>query len=83
MTLSLDFLALPLLVAASLVFVSVLAGVLSARVGFSFLLVFLLFTFRVPKRLVTRDEGAPQEALLPFLRERKRLMGLMPPGSAK
>ena len=42
MTLSLDFLALPLLVAASLVFVSVLAGVLSARVGFSFLLVFLL-----------------------------------------
>ncbi|MGS5088313.1 potassium/proton antiporter [Hydrogenophaga sp. A37] len=42
MALSLDFLALPLLVAASLVFVSVLAGVLSARVGFSFLLVFLL-----------------------------------------
>jgi potassium/hydrogen antiporter len=42
MTLSLDFLALPLLVAASLVFVSVLAGVVSARAGFSFLLVFLL-----------------------------------------
>lgn len=42
MTLSLDFLTLPLLVAASLVFVSVLAGVLSTRVGFSFLLVFLL-----------------------------------------
>lgn len=42
MALSLDFLALPLLVAAALVFVSVLAGVVSARVGFSFLLVFLL-----------------------------------------
>lgn len=42
MNLSLDFLTLPLLVAASLVFVSVLAGVLSTRVGFSFLLVFLL-----------------------------------------
>lgn len=42
MALSLDFLALPLLVAASLVFVSVLAGVASARAGFSFLLVFLL-----------------------------------------
>jgi potassium/hydrogen antiporter len=42
MTLSLDFLALPLLVAASLVFLSVLAGVVSARAGFSFLLVFLL-----------------------------------------
>ena len=41
MTLSLDFLALPLLGAAALVFISVLAGVLSARVGFSFLLVFL------------------------------------------
>jgi potassium/hydrogen antiporter len=42
MTLSLDFLALPLLVAAALVFLSVLAGVMSARAGFSFLLVFLL-----------------------------------------
>lgn len=42
MALSLDFLTLPLLVAASLVFLSVLAGVVSARVGFSFLLVFLL-----------------------------------------
>ncbi len=42
MSLSLDFLSLPLLVAAALVFVSVLAGVVSARAGFSFLLVFLL-----------------------------------------
>lgn len=42
MALSLDFLSLPLLAAASLVFISVLAGVLSARIGFSFLLVFLL-----------------------------------------
>jgi cell volume regulation protein A len=42
MTLSLDFLALPLLVAAALVFISVLAGVVSARAGFSFLLVFLV-----------------------------------------
>ncbi len=42
MALSLDFLTLPLMVAASLVFVSVLAGVLSTRAGFSFLLVFLL-----------------------------------------
>ena len=42
MTLSLDSLALPLLVAAALVFLSVLAGVVSARAGFSFLLVFLL-----------------------------------------
>jgi cell volume regulation protein A len=42
MSLSLDFLTLPLLVAAALVFVSVLAGVFSARVGFSFLLVFLV-----------------------------------------
>lgn len=41
MMLSLDFLALPLLAAAALVFISVLAGVVSARVGFSFLLVFL------------------------------------------
>ena len=42
MSLSLDFLALPLLVASALVFLSVLAGVVSARAGFSFLLVFLL-----------------------------------------
>lgn len=42
MALSLDFLALPLLVAAALVFLSVLAGVVSARAGFSFLLVFLV-----------------------------------------
>ena len=42
MALNLDFLTLPLLVAAALVFVSVLAGVFSARVGFSFLLVFLV-----------------------------------------
>ena len=42
MALSLDFLTLPLLAAASLVFFSVLAGVFSARVGFSFLLVFLV-----------------------------------------
>jgi len=42
MTLALDFLALPLLIAAALVFLSVLAGVVSARAGFSFLLVFLL-----------------------------------------
>ncbi|NIM41792.1 MAG: potassium/proton antiporter [Hydrogenophaga sp.] len=40
--LSLDFLSLPLLAAAALVFISVLAGVFSARVGFSFLLVFLV-----------------------------------------
>ena len=42
MALSLDFLTLPLLAAASLMFFSVLAGVFSARVGFSFLLVFLV-----------------------------------------
>jgi cell volume regulation protein A len=42
MVLSLDFLSLPLLVAAALVFISVLAGVFSARIGFSFLLVFLV-----------------------------------------
>ncbi len=42
MTLSLDFLTLPLLIASALVFVSVLAGVFSARAGFSFLLVFLV-----------------------------------------
>jgi cell volume regulation protein A len=41
MSLSLDFLALPLLGAAALVFISVLAGVASARAGFSFLVVFL------------------------------------------
>lgn len=37
-----DFLNLPLLAAAALVFVSILAGLFSARIGFSFLLVFLL-----------------------------------------
>ncbi len=37
-----DFLNIPLLAAAVLVFASVLAGLLSARIGFSFLLVFLL-----------------------------------------
>lgn len=42
MTLSLDFLALPLLGASALIFISVLAGLLSARAGFSFLLVFLV-----------------------------------------
>lgn len=42
MGLSLDFLTLPLLIAALLVFVSVLAGLLSTKAGFSFLLVFLL-----------------------------------------
>ncbi len=42
MSVSLDFLSLPLRVAAALVFVSVLAGVVSARAGFSFLLVFLV-----------------------------------------
>jgi cell volume regulation protein A len=42
MNLSLDFLTLPLLIAAGLVFMSVLAGVFSARAGFSFLLVFLV-----------------------------------------
>lgn len=42
MALSLDFLSLPLLAAAALVFVSVLAGVFSARIGFSFLLIFLV-----------------------------------------
>lgn len=40
--LSLDFLSIPLLVAAGLVFVSLLAGMFSARLGFSFLLVFLI-----------------------------------------
>ena len=42
MVLSLDFLSLPLLAAAALVFISVLAGVFAARIGFSFLLVFLV-----------------------------------------
>ena len=42
MALSLDFLTLPLFAAAALVFLSVLAGVFSARAGFSFLLVFLV-----------------------------------------
>jgi potassium/hydrogen antiporter len=37
-----DFVNAPLLAAAALVFVSVLAGLFSARIGFSFLLVFLL-----------------------------------------
>jgi len=36
-----DFVNLPLLAAAALVFASVLAGLFSARIGFSFLLVFL------------------------------------------
>ena len=40
--LSLDFLAIPLLTAAGLMFVSLLAGMLSVRLGFSFLLVFLV-----------------------------------------
>lgn len=42
MVVSLDFLSLPLLAGAALVFVSVLAGVFSARIGFSFLLIFLV-----------------------------------------
>jgi len=42
MLLSLDFLSLPLLAASALVFISVLAGVFSARIGFSFLLIFLV-----------------------------------------
>jgi cell volume regulation protein A len=37
-----DFVNVPLLAAASLVFASVLAGLFSARIGFSFLLVFLV-----------------------------------------
>jgi cell volume regulation protein A len=37
-----DFVNIPLLAAAGLVFFSVLAGLFSARIGFSFLLVFLL-----------------------------------------
>lgn len=42
MLLSLDFLAIPLLIAAGLVLLSLLAGLFSARLGFSFLLVFLV-----------------------------------------
>lgn len=42
MVLSLDFLSLPLLATSALVFISVLAGVFSARIGFSFLLIFLV-----------------------------------------
>jgi len=42
MLLSLDFLAIPLLIAAGLVFISLLAGLFSVRLGFSFLLVFLV-----------------------------------------
>lgn len=42
MPLNLDFLSLPLLAASALIFISVLAGVFSARLGFSFLLAFLL-----------------------------------------
>ena len=40
--LSLDFLALPLMAVAALVFVAILGGIISSRVGFPFLLVFLL-----------------------------------------
>ena len=42
MTLNIDFLSLPLLAASALIFISVLAGVFSTRLGFSFLLAFLL-----------------------------------------
>ena len=42
MDLSLDFLSLPLMATSALVFISVLAGVFSARIGFSFLLIFLV-----------------------------------------
>lgn len=42
MLLSLDFLAIPLLVASGLVFFSLLAGMFSVRLGFSFLLIFLV-----------------------------------------
>lgn len=42
MNLNLDFLSLPLLGASALIFISVLAGVFSTRVGFSFLLAFLV-----------------------------------------
>lgn len=41
-TVCMDFVNLPLLAAAALVFVSVLAGLFSARIGLSFLLIFLL-----------------------------------------
>ena len=41
-TLAMDFVNLPLFAASALVFISVLAGLFSARIGFSFLLVFLL-----------------------------------------
>src|SRR5690606_676697 len=40
--LSLDFLALPLMAAAALIFIAVFTGILSSRVGFPFLLVFLI-----------------------------------------
>jgi NhaP-type Na+/H+ and K+/H+ antiporter len=42
MMLSLDFLALPLLTASALLLLSLVAGLFSARLGFSFLLVFLV-----------------------------------------
>ena len=42
MLLSLDFLAIPLLIASGLVLLSLLAGLFSTRLGFSFLLVFLV-----------------------------------------
>jgi cell volume regulation protein A len=42
MTLNLDFLSVPLMASSALIFISVLAGVFSTRVGFSFLLAFLL-----------------------------------------
>jgi len=42
MSLNLDFMSLPLLGASALIFVSVLVGVFSKRVGFSFLLAFLV-----------------------------------------
>lgn len=42
MPLDLDFLSLPLLTVSALIFISVLAGVFSTRIGFSFLLAFLL-----------------------------------------
>ena len=41
-TASMDFVNLPLLAAAALVFLSVLTGLVSTRIGFSFLLIFLL-----------------------------------------
>ncbi len=40
--LSLDFLALPLMAASALIFVAVFTGIISSRVGFPFLLVFLI-----------------------------------------